>query len=120
MYKTMPSAVAPYIAGELQDEVVTDTLNRINFYRWLYGIDEVTLNTDKMDRNQKGAVLLRANNKLTHYPTQPDDMDDEFYNEAYDGCNANYNYSNPEDNYSGNVSYGDNYLYESIDGYIND
>ena len=118
IYKTEPSTVAPYKEGALEQGVIDDTLNRLNFYRWMYGVSEVTLNTDKVARNQKGAVLLKALNQLTHYPTQPDDMDDSFYEEAYDGCNAKY--GEEDDTYSGNCSYGDRYLYEAIDGYISD
>ena len=118
IYKTEPSTVAPYKEGALEQGVIDDTLNRLNFYRWMYGVSEVTLNTDKVARNQKGAVLLKSLDQLTHYPTQPDDMDDSFYEEAYDGCNAKY--GEEDDTYSGNCSYGDRTLYEAIDGYISD
>ena len=117
MYIEQPSATAPYVAGSLQEGVINDTLNRINFYRWLYGIDEVTINEDKMERNQKGAVLLQASGEFSHTPTQPSDMDDEFYNEAFDGCNAKYEIG---DIYSGNISSGNRTLYEAVDGYVND
>lgn len=117
IYKEKPSATAPYVAGSLQDGVVNDTLNRINFYRWLYGIDEVSINEDKMERNQKGAVLLKASGEFSHEPSQPADMDDEFYNEAYDGCNAK---AEAGDTYSGNISYGNRAPYEAVDGYVND
>ena len=117
LYKTQPSATAPYVAGSLQDGVVKDTLNRINFYRWLYGIDEVSINEDKMERNQKGAVLLKASGEFSHEPSQPADMDDEFYSEAYDGCNAK---AETGDTYSGNIAYGNKALYEAVDGYVDD
>ncbi len=116
-YKVQPSNKAPYIAGSLQDGVINDTLNRINFYRWLSGMDEVELNTDKIERNQKGAVILSKLGTLTHEPEKPDDMDDDFYNEAFAGCYIGYQAG---DTYSGNCSMGNERLYSAIDGYIND
>jgi len=117
IYTTKPSDKSPYVAGVLQTGVITDTLNRLNFYRWMYGADPVTINQDKMARNQKGAVVLSANDVLTHFPTQPTDMEEAFYNEAYLGCNVN---GVPGDTYSGNCSYGDTRVYDAVDGYIHD
>lgn len=117
LYKEQPSATSPYVAGSLQDGVVNDTLNRINFYRWLYGVNEIGINKDKMERNQKGAVLLKAIDELTHQPKQPTDMDDDFYKEAYDGCSAKYEIG---DIYSGNIAMYNRTLYEAVDGYVND
>ena len=113
VYQNQPSTKSPYKSGSLKEQVKTDTLNQINFYRWLYGINTLNLNTSKMDRNQKGAVLLAALNTLTHYPSKPKDMDDSFYKEAYAGCNAGAN------EYSGNVAYGYS-MPNSIYGYIDD
>lgn len=92
-------ASAPYVAGSLKAGVKQDTLNQLNFYRWLTGLNEVSINTQYMDRSQKGAVILARLNELTHWPSKPSDMDDKWYNEAYAGVNAGYDYS-------GNVSYG--------------
>ena len=90
---------APYVAGSLKEQVEKDTLNQLNFYRWLTGLNEVSLNTQYMDRSQKGAVIQARLRELTHTPAKPADMDDEWYNEAYDGTNAGRDYS-------GNVAYG--------------
>lgn len=117
IYEEQPSSTSPYKAGALKEGVIEDTLNRLNFYRWLYCVEDVTLNTTKMERNQKGAVVLAATDELTHYPSQPSDMDDEFFKEAYDGCNAK---ADVGDTYSGNCAYGNVSLYNIIDGYIDD
>ncbi len=117
IYKITPSWKNPYKAGSLQDGVVTDTINRLNYYRWLVGVNEIAVNTSKLDRNQKGAVISKANGTISHYPTQPSDMDDAFYEEAYDGCNAKYEEG---DTYSGNVSYGDRRPYQAIEGFVSD
>ena len=117
IYKTTPSWENPYSAGSIKDKVITDTINRLNYYRWLTGVDEIKINYDKLDRNQKGAVLSKANESLSHTPEKPIDMDDEFYQEAYDGCNAKYEEG---DTYSGNVSYGDRRPYQAIEGFVSD
>lgn len=118
IFKTNPSYVNPYAEGELQEQVITDTLNRINFSRWLIGVDELTLNSEKMSRNQKGAVLLQSLDELTHYPDQPSDMSDEFYNEAYDACNgANGEYVYSNCGYSSGKNYNG---ISAVEGFISD
>ena len=113
IYEVEPSDSAPYKAGVLKEQVQVDTINQINFFRWLYGLNNtMTIRTDRMERNAKGAVIQSANNELTHTPTQPADMDDDFYQEAYLGC-----YATTE--YSGNCSYGSN-ISSSIEGYVDD
>lgn len=116
-FNEIPSDKAPYAAGSLQEGVINDVISRINYYRWLYGIDDISVRRDKLERNQKGAVIQSALNQLTHTPQKPADMDDAFYQEAYKGCYAG---AVPGDTYSGNISFGDRYLYEAIDGFVSD
>lgn len=111
-YKVMPNAKAPYSAGKLSDAVIADTLKRLNYARWQSGLNGLSVKTEYMDRSQKGAVLMKATEELTHTPSQPVDMEDDFYKEGYAGVNASAEYS-------GNVSWGDN-LIDSIFGYLND
>ncbi|MBR1884736.1 MAG: hypothetical protein IJ809_07460 [Clostridia bacterium] len=117
MYEITPSSKAPYVAGKLKKQVVTDTLNQINFFRWLYGLSEVTINESKMERSQKGAVVQAAINTLTHYPTQPSDMDDDFFKEAYAACNIG---TKSGDYYNGNCAWGDNSPAATIEGFIDE
>ena len=117
MFAVTPSFTSPYIAGKLKDGVVTDTLNQINYFRWLYGVNEVTVNTDKLERSQKGAVVQAANDELSHYPEQPADMDDEFYKEAYAACGAS---GAQGDWYNGNCAWGDTSPTDTIAGFINE
>ena len=116
LYETDPVLIAPYYEGSLKSEVQNDTLKQINFYRWLSSLNSVTINTDKMARSQKGALVQAVTKELTHYPSQPADMDDAFYEEAYDGVNAGYSLG---DTYSGNVSYGTR-IDQSIKKFIED
>ncbi len=88
-----------YVAGSLKSRVIKDTLNQINFYRWLSGLNTVSKNDKYMERSQKGAVILAKLKQLTHYPSKPSDMSDSWYKDAYAGVNAGYDYT-------GNVSVG--------------
>ena len=108
----------PSTVGGLKKVVINDTLSRINYYRWLSGLNELTPNYDKMQRNQKGAILLNELGQLTHTPEKPEGMSDEFYNEGFAAC---YYGTEPGDVYSGNVAY-DNFhsLPDLIDLYIAD
>lgn len=117
-YLVTPVAKAPYVAGSLQQGVIDDTLRSVNFYRWMAGLNDVVLNSAKMERNQKGAVVLKRNNVLTHFPEQPSDMDDDFFNEAEAGCGAGYLVAG--DFYSGNCAMDYSYMPDIINGYISD
>ena len=112
VYSVKPSWKAPYKAGALKEAVQQETLGRLNYARWQYGINPVSLNDAYMERNQKGAVVMAATDELTHYPEQPADMDDDFFAEAKKGVGA-------EDDYSGNCSQGDS-IFDSIKGYLDD
>ena len=102
-----PSTVTPYYEGELQEQVKTDTLNQINFYRWQVGLKDVSLSTnEEMQNSQKGALLMKVNNNFSHFQSKPQDMDSEFYQKASQAC-------------YGNIAYNSS-LISSVPLYIND
>ena len=100
VYKDLPNTSIPYKEGSLKEEVENDTLNHLNFYRWLAGLNEVTINRDRQSANQKGALIMAVNNSLSHYPSRPNGMDDSFYNEGYSACGSKSN------TWQGNISNG--------------
>ena len=118
LFEIEPTWSAPYRAGKLKQGPIDDTLKQINFFRWMYGVNEVTVNTDKLERSQKGAVVQAATNELTHTPSQPADMDDDFYSEAYAACNIGY--TDPNDYYNGNCAQGDSNPADTIAGFIDE
>ena len=113
LFTTKPVTTAPYKEGVLKEQVKQDTLNQLNYYRWLYGINNnVTINESRMYKNARGALAMFLNNELTHYPTKPNGMTDEFYKDAQEGTGAG-------SNYSGDIAYG-LFMPYTIAGYIND
>ena len=117
-YEVEPSAEYPYVVGSLKQSVRTNVIRRINYYRWLSGLNDIGENTVKNERNQKGAILLSSNGILSHTPQKPDEMDEDFFNEGYAACF----YGNvPGDRYSGNVAYDNFHNFpDIIDLYIAD
>ncbi len=93
LFSTKPVTTAPYKEGVLKDQVKQDTLNQLNFYRWLYGINSVTINESRMYKNARGALAMSVNNELSHFPSKPSGMTDEFYKDAQEGTGAGLNYS---------------------------
>ena len=114
IYDEVQSTKAPYKAGILNDKIKTDTLNQINYFRWLAGVNEVTINDTYMEYAQSGAVLLTTSSKFMHKPPQPSDMTDEFYKKGVGATNANIGV-----NMSANISQNSP-LAESIRGYVDD
>ena len=100
VYKDIPSTSIPYQEGSLKEEVEQDVLNHLNFYRWLAGLNEITINTSRQSSNQKGALIMAVNNTLSHYPSKPEGMDDDFYNDGYAACGSKSN------TWQGNISNG--------------
>lgn len=111
-YKEEPSSVYPFKAGALKDEVVNDTLNQINYFRWQFGLNSIGVNTSYLYRNQCGAVTMAANGVISHSPARPAGMDDSFYQSALEGAGAGIGYS-------GNCASGFS-MVSSIKGYIDD
>ncbi len=100
VYEEVPSLNIPYKEGKLKAEVEKDTLNQLNFYRYLAGLNELTIDTTRQKANQKGALILAANHSLSHYPTKPSNMDESFYQEGYSACGSKSN------TWQGNISNG--------------
>ena len=77
---------SPYVAGKLSAESMTNGLNALNFCRYVAGLpSDVTLKSEYNTYTQHASVLMEKNNVLSHYPTQPSDMADDFYNLGYYG-----------------------------------
>lgn len=76
---------SPYRAGIVKREVLNEALAEVNYARWLAGVPaDVTLNEEYTRRAQIGAVLLDANDTLTHEPEKPHDMPQDFYEAGFD------------------------------------
>lgn len=82
-------SLSPYKEAVLTDEMKNSLLEYSNFLRWLGGLTPFESAPDEIwSQGGKGTVLLTKIKELTHTPSQPTDMDAEFYQEAYDACNS--------------------------------
>src|SRR5690625_1020661 len=82
-YEIEPQVYATYKIGKLHDDFIQDGVNMANFMRYLAGLPDDLVATDTLnERAQHGAVLLQAFGELTHYPQQPADMPDRFYEQG--------------------------------------
>lgn len=58
------------IPGKISDLAMEKTLNRINYFRALVGVDsKVIFNKVKNEKAQKAVLMMDAENKLDHFPT---------------------------------------------------
>ena len=88
IFLTEPSVVAPYATGSLTEEFMQTGLTYLNYVRFVAGLPEITLD-DAMNLDaQHGAVVLAAIDELTHYPSQPADMDDAFFKRGSDATSS--------------------------------
>lgn len=94
IYEERPHLSNPYSAGKLKDEALEAALNRLNALRRIAGLQPVELDEEFCEAAQHGAVVLAALDEgLSHYPNQPSDMDDEFYERGYSATSrSNLNY----------------------------
>ncbi len=83
------SFASPYKAGIVSKEYLNDALNMLNQIRYIAGLSNtVSLNDSYTELVQVGSFLNAVNNQLSHYPEQPDDMDDELYEKGYTGASS--------------------------------
>ena len=78
-----PSAAAPYALGKLSQSFLNSGVTYLNYIRYLAGLPEVELTDEENTAAQYGAVLMAANDSMTHEPEQPEDMDEAFYTAGY-------------------------------------
>ncbi|MUT65237.1 S-layer homology domain-containing protein [Paenibacillus sp. NEAU-GSW1] len=103
LFAVKPNITSPYSAGRLNSYVLQDALNATNFARYLAGLpDDVTLDMSLETQQQAGAVLTARHGKLNHFPSQPSDMADDFYQLGYDATS------------SSNLSAGRDSLYDTV------
>ena len=56
-------------AGNISAIAKTNTLKRINYFRRLVGVaDNISWNTTKSDKSQEAALMMKANNNISHSP----------------------------------------------------
>lgn len=95
IFAETPSVRAPYAAGWLSDSYLQNGLAWLNFARTAANLPLLQLDDQITDYAQHGAVLLAAIDTLTHYPTKPSDMDNDFFQKGYQATtssNISYNY----------------------------
>lgn len=98
VYLTEPSSAVPYVIGDLTPQYRESGLRYLNFLRQLAGLAPVSLSEHLCVQAQYGAVLLAANDALSHAPEKPRDMGSSFYRMGVSACKASnlsmrYNYS---------------------------
>lgn len=86
---TGSNASNAYTASALTTNAKNTLLKQTNYYRWLAGMNELTLSTDstKWDYAAKGAVML-SKSSFSHTPARPSDMQQSFYDDAYKGTSS--------------------------------
>jgi len=65
---TWTGAVASCTAGDMTPEARDNALRLVNLYRWLAGLPAVALDATRNQKDQECALMMRANNMLSHEP----------------------------------------------------
>ena len=87
IYSSAPSLTVPYYEGVIKDGITKAGLDRLNAYRRLAGLKNVTISNEYTDYAQTGALILAANKEFSHYPSKPSGMSQEMYETGYKGPN---------------------------------
>ncbi len=87
-----PSVEAPYAPGKVKQELLQQTVDRLNALRRIAGLPDVVLDSSLCNQAQYGAVLL-AVSEFSHYPSKPEDMNDGFYSWGYNATSSSNIYA---------------------------
>ena len=87
-FAAVPNYTAPYAAGSLDVNDITDALNTVKMIRYIAGLPYENIKfSDELNKiAQHGAVLMSATGQFTHEPAKPSDMSEDFFDLAYKGC----------------------------------
>ena len=83
-----PSIHAPYATGAVDHQALEAAAQRLNVLRRLAGVPQVQLDDSLSENAQYGAVLLAHLGTLNHTPAKPSDMDNSFYQKAYEATST--------------------------------
>ena len=83
-----PSIHAPYATGAVDHQALEAAAQRLNVLRRLAGVPQVQLDDSLSENAQYGAVLLAHLGSLNHTPSKPSDMDNSFYQKAYEATST--------------------------------
>lgn len=88
-YSQQPTVEAPYGLGSLSEETTNSALATLNAIRYIAGLqDNVTISDDYQQLAQGAALVDYVNDKLSHTPVKPADMDQELYDLCYRGAGS--------------------------------
>lgn len=86
--------------GSIAEEKQADALNYLNFIRRIAGLDAVALSDIYTLRSQNAALLLAANDAISHSPAQPEGMHPDLYDSALLGAQTSnlavFNWMRPD------------------------
>ncbi len=83
LYDEVPSFTNPYDTGIVKEIYPQKATDRLNALRAIAGVPAVTMDKNLNDSGQYGAVILGCLGvAFSHYPAQPQDMKDDFYEKA--------------------------------------
>lgn len=88
IFSASPSCTAPYATGKIRQEVLDAAAARLSALRRIAGLPAVTANPALCEQAQYGAVILGKLGGLSHQPSKPADMDNSFYQKAYDATSS--------------------------------
>lgn len=89
LFITVPTTSPNYTIGKVKPEVLQSGIDRINLIRYIAGLpDDIVLDDAYTDLCQYGAVLMTANNGISHTPTKPEDMPQEFYDKGKNAASS--------------------------------
>ncbi len=83
-----PNPSAPYATGAVSSEHLNLAINTFNLMRALAGVGEASMSEVANDYAQYGAVVMAANDSLSHKPSRPAGMEDYFYNKGYSAASS--------------------------------
>ncbi len=74
-----PSVTAPYAIGKLNDDYLQTGEDYLNYIRYSAHLPGIEMTDELNEEAQYGAVVMSANNTLTHHPDKPADMSEDFF-----------------------------------------
>lgn len=88
-YAQEPVVSGDYSAGKLSDETLDSAVKMLNCVRYIAGISYNVKVTDSYNSLAQTATLVNyVNNRLSHYPAKPADMDESLYELGVEGASS--------------------------------